>query len=36
MGFNTADIDYSIKDNLLFVPTFYDNRVKAYRLVKAE
>jgi WD40 repeat protein len=33
-GINTADIDYSIKDNLLFVPTFYDNRVKAYRLVK--
>jgi hypothetical protein len=35
-GFNTADIDYSIKDNLLFVPTFFDNRVKAYRLLKAE
>ena len=31
---NAADIDYSIKDNLLFVPTFYDNRVKAYRLVQ--
>jgi hypothetical protein len=32
-GINAADIDYSIKDNLLFLPTFYDNRVKAYRLV---
>ncbi len=31
---NAADIDYSIEDNLLFLPTFYDNRVKAYRLVK--
>lgn len=32
---NAADLDYSIKDNLLFLPTFYDNRVKAYRLVKS-
>jgi len=31
---NAADIDYSMKDNLLFVPTFFDNRVKAYRLVR--
>jgi hypothetical protein len=34
IGENTADIDYSMEDNLLFVPTFFDNRVKAYRLVK--
>ena len=33
-GVNTADFDYSSKDNLLFVPTFFDNRVKAYKLVK--
>jgi len=32
-GVNTADFDYSVEDNLLFVPTFFDNRVKAYRLV---
>lgn len=30
---NTADFDYSSDDNLLFVPTFFDNRVMAYRLV---
>ncbi len=30
---NTADFDYSADDNLLFVPTFFDNRVKAYKLV---
>lgn len=33
-GENAADIDYSINDNLLFVPTFFKNRVKAYKLVK--
>ena len=33
---NAADIDYSIKDNLLFVPTFFDNRVKAYRLIESK
>lgn len=31
---NTADIDYSGKDNLLFIPTFFDNRVMAYRVVR--
>lgn len=30
---NTADFDYSAEDNLLFVPTFFDNRVMAYKLV---
>ena len=33
-GINTADFDYSPVDNLLFVPTFFDNRVRAYKLVK--
>jgi hypothetical protein len=30
---NAADFDYSAEDNLLFVPTFFDNRVKAYKLI---
>ena len=29
---NAADIDYIIKDNLLLVPTFFDNRVIAFEL----
>jgi len=29
---NTADIDYVSKYNLVLVPTFYDNRVIAYRI----
>ncbi len=29
---NAADLDYSIKHKLLAVPTFFDNRVVAYRL----
>ena len=29
---NTADISYSQQQQLLFVPTFYDNRVVAYRV----
>jgi sugar lactone lactonase YvrE len=33
-GKNTADFDYSPDDNLLFVPTFFDNRVEAYKLLK--
>lgn len=33
-GDNTADIDYSAGDNLLFIPTFFDNRVVAYRVVR--
>lgn len=35
-GENAADIDYSIDDKLVFVPTFFKNRVKAYRLVPAK
>lgn len=31
---NTADLDYSIKDGILYVPTFFKNQVKAYKLTK--
>ena len=31
---NTADIDYIENKNLLLVPTFFKNRVDAYRLIK--
>lgn len=31
---NSADIDYVIDENLLLVPTFFDNRVVAYNLNK--
>lgn len=30
---NTADTAYDAKDNILYVPTFYKNRVKAYKLL---
>ena len=30
---NTADLDYSMKFDLILVPTFYDNRIVAYRIV---
>jgi hypothetical protein len=30
---NAADIDYAENNNTLFVPTFFDNRVMAYKLV---
>ncbi len=30
---NTADIDFVLKHNLLLVPTFFDNRVVAYKIV---
>ena len=33
-GINAADIDYVIEQNLLLVPTFFDNRVVAYRLAR--
>lgn len=33
-GKNTADIWFILEENLLLVPTFFDNRVVAYRLVK--
>jgi hypothetical protein len=31
---NTADIDYIMDENLLLVPTFFDNRVIAYKVNK--
>jgi hypothetical protein len=34
-GENAADLDYSIDSKILYIPTFFDNRVKAYRLVKS-
>jgi DNA-binding beta-propeller fold protein YncE len=30
---NTADLDFSKKHNLVLVPTFFDNRIVAYRIV---
>jgi hypothetical protein len=27
---NAADLDYSIQNKILYVPTFFKNRVKAY------
>ena len=30
---NAADIDYMVDENILLVPTFFDNRVVAYKLV---
>lgn len=30
---NSADIYYSIKDQILYVPTFFKNQVKAYKLI---
>jgi hypothetical protein len=31
---NTADIDFCQKNQILYVPTFFKNTVKAYKLVK--
>jgi WD40 repeat protein len=31
---NAADLDYSIQNKILYVPTFFKNQVKAYKLVK--
>jgi hypothetical protein len=31
---NTADISYHKELNLVFVPTFFDNRVIAFKLVR--
>ncbi len=33
MGMNTADIEYIPESNLLLVPTFFKNRLKAYKLI---
>jgi len=34
-GINTADIGYNLADRVVYVPTFFDNRVVAYKLVKS-
>lgn len=31
---NSADIGFNVKDQMVYVPTFFDNRVVAYKLVK--
>jgi hypothetical protein len=31
-GENAADLDFSIESQILYVPTFFGNQVKAYRL----
>jgi hypothetical protein len=33
---NTADIGYNLKEKIVYVPTFFDNRVVAYKLEKGE
>jgi hypothetical protein len=33
-GWNTADFEYLPEENLLVIPTFFDNRVRAMRIVR--
>lgn len=33
---NAADLDYSVQNNTLYVPTFFKNQVKAYKLIMPE
>lgn len=33
---NAADLDYSIENKILYVPTFFKNQVKAYKLLMPE
>ena len=33
---NAADADFCIDEQILYLPTFYKNQVKAYKLVKTE
>jgi hypothetical protein len=33
---NAADLDYSIQNKILYVPTFFKNQVKAYKLTATE
>jgi sugar lactone lactonase YvrE len=35
-GKNTADIGFNIEEQIVYVPTFFDNRVVAYKLVKSD
>ena len=30
---NTADLDYNLKYDLILLPTFFDNRIIAYKIV---
>lgn len=34
LGENAADLDFCIEEQILYVPTFFKNQVKAYRLVR--
>ncbi|MBT3383614.1 MAG: gluconolaconase [Prolixibacteraceae bacterium] len=36
LGENAADADYSIENEILYLPTFFKNQIKAYKLIKAE
>ncbi len=31
---NSADLEFIIEKNLLIIPTFFDNRLVAYKLIK--
>jgi hypothetical protein len=33
---NSADIGFNVKEKMVYIPTFYDNRVVAYKLVKSD
>jgi hypothetical protein len=33
---NAADLDYSVQNNILYIPTFFKNQVKAYKLTETE
>ncbi len=30
---NAADLDYSIQNKILYLPTFFKNQIKAYKLI---
>ena len=34
LGQNSADCDFCIDEQILYVPTFFENKVKAYKLTK--
>ena len=36
LGENAADLDYSKENETLYLPTFFKNQVKAYKLIKGE
>jgi len=35
-GINSADIGFNMKEQIIYVPTFFDNRVVAYKLEKSD